>query len=214
MALILFFFCFCWNLEHILRRTITHFTGCLYWFSAAGQDLCLLSCTDRRVVIYPTQNRIIYCYKPGVWKFIDKQCCTTFPAWVLFLRHVRKVDGTGARKHLKTISIVAHGRPVVVLLYTCLSGCCVDSHMVQAGVRVRWKPPLSIPPPDPLPLLLLEVHCSVCFSVSIGYLLHKLQTAVASCKWWPVAGDMAGSARAHILFFQWKRNPSCSASQL
>lgn len=90
---------------------------------------------------------------------------------------------------------------------------CVDLHTVQASVRVRWKPPpfSSLSPPDPLPLL--QVHCSACLSVPIGYLLHKLQTAVASCKWWPEAGDVAGSAKANVLFFQWKWSSSCSASR-
>lgn len=151
--------------------------GLLILMSAAGQNLCPLSCKDHCVVIYPTQNSVIYCYEPGVWKLIDKQCYATFPAWVLFLHHIGKADGTGARKHLRTISIVADGRPVVLLLYTCLSES-VGLLTVQAGVRDCWKPPS----PDPLPLPVLEVHCSVCLSVSIGYLLHKLQTGVASCK--------------------------------
>lgn len=118
------FFSLCWNLEHLL--SLSHVLLAAYiWFSAAVQDLCLLSCTDRCVVIYRTQNYTIYCYQPGVWKFIDKQCYATFPAWFLFLCHIRKVGGTGACKHLKTISIVADGRPVALLLYTCLCVCFV-----------------------------------------------------------------------------------------
>lgn len=82
-------------------------------------------------------------------------------------------------------------------LFVCLfCPIVVDLHTVQAGA-----PPPQLPlKPTSSPLL--EAHCSVCVSVSIGYLLHKLQTAVASCKCWPEAGDVAGSARANVLLFQ------------
>lgn len=170
--------------------TITRLSRCcLYWFSAAGQHLCHLSCKDRCVVIYPTEKNIIYCSKPGVGKFIDKRRYTTFPAWFLFLCHIWKVGGTGACKHLKTISIVADSRPVALLPYTCLS----ESISLRAARSTgRCEGPLETPHQTRfLSLCLKYIVLSVYpFLLVTDYIKYKQQSRPPSCKWWPKVRDI------------------------